>query len=186
DCGDEPLTETSAPGAGFLADVTRAWEAATDPARAAGVRVVHVRSGLVLSRRGGALARLLPVFRAGLGGRLGNGRQWVSWIHVDDLVAAFARALEGDAITGPINAVAPNPVRQRDFAAALGRALRRPAWLPTPAVALRAALGAMADELLLFSQRALPERLAGAGFRWTHGDIGPALESLLRPGTGFG
>jgi uncharacterized protein (TIGR01777 family) len=179
DRADAVLTETSPPGEGFLADVVRAWEAAADPARAAGARVVHVRSGLVLGARGGALGKMLPLFRAGLGGPLGSGRQWVSWIGLADHVRVVVRALEDPNIEGPINAVAPNPVRQKAFAAALGRALRRPAWLPAPPWALRLVLGEMADELLLYSQRAVPARMTSAGFTFLFADIESALAAIL-------
>ena len=182
DRGDEPLEETSGPGRGFLAELARAWEAAAAPARDAGVRVAHPRTGLVLSARGGVLAKLLPPFRLGAGGPLGDGRAWWSWIALSDWLAAIAFALESPALAGAFNAVAPAPIRQADFARVLGRALQRPAFLPMPAVALRAILGReRADQLLLASQRALPRALAAAGFRFGEPELPPLLARLLAP-----
>jgi uncharacterized protein (TIGR01777 family) len=180
DRGDEVLTESSAPGGGFLAHVVRDWEAAAEPARAAGKRVVHVRSGLVMGTQGGALAKMIPLFRFGLGGSLGSGRQWVSWIALADHVRVVMRALEDESLDGPINAVAPNPIPQRAFAQAIGRALRRPAFLPAPRWALRIVLGEMADELLLYSQRAVPARLSAAGHRFAFPEIDSAFAAVLR------
>ena len=176
DRGDEELGEASSPGEGFLADVCRRWEAATAAAREAGVRTVPLRIGMVLAADGGALAKMLPPFRLGAGGPLGSGRQWVSWIALGDLVRVIRRVLEDPAFDGPINAVAPGAVRQRDFARTLGAVLGRPAILPAPAFALRLALGEMADELLLAGQRVVPGRLEASDFdfRW------PSLESALR------
>ena len=159
DRGDTPLDETSDLGSDFLARVAKEWEAATEPAAAAGIRVVPLRFGIVLSREGGALARMLTPFRLGVGGPLGNGRQWMSWIAIDDAVAAVLEALRNEGARGPINAVAPRPVRNAEFAACLGAALGRPALIPAPAFALRALFGEMADVALLASQRALPEAL---------------------------
>jgi hypothetical protein len=178
DRGDDVLDESSGPGSGFLAELARDWEAAAEPAARAGIRVVHLRLGMVLSRDGGALPRLILPFRFGLGGRLGSGRQWVSWIERGDLVAAFALALEASHLSGPVNAVAPNPLPQADFARVLGRALGRPAWLATPAWALRLALGEMAEELILASQRAVPARLLAAGLEFRR----PTLQLALEPG----
>jgi uncharacterized protein len=178
DRGEEVLREESPPGTGFLAEVCRDWEAAADPARRAGIRVVALRTGLVLSPAGGALARLLPVFRLGLGGRLGSGRQYASWIAIDDVVGAILHLLESDAVTGPVNLVAPHPVTNREFTAALGRALRRPALLAVPAWALRIALGETAGELLA-SVRAEPAKLRGAGYAFRHPDVEEALRALL-------
>ncbi|RMG17861.1 MAG: TIGR01777 family protein [Deltaproteobacteria bacterium] len=175
DRGDEVLTEASPPGEGFLAELCQAWEAAGQPAREAGIRVVHPRIGLVLGRGGGALARMLPVFRLGLGGPLGSGRQWMSWIHLDDVVAAIRFALAQEALEGPVNLTAPHPVRNRDFTRLLARQLRRPACLPVPAAALRLGYGEMAEALLLAGQRVHPARLAEAGFNWHH----PRLEAAL-------
>jgi uncharacterized protein (TIGR01777 family) len=179
DRGDEVLSEKSEPGRGFLADVCRGWEAAADPAREAGIRVVHLRIGLVLSRRGGALASMLPLFRLGLGGRLGSGRQFTSWISLEDLANTILFCLDEGGLEGPVNAVAPSPVTNREFTRVLGRVLKRPALLPAPAFALRLVLGRMADELLLASVRAEPAKLLSAGFSFRHGDMEETLRSLL-------
>jgi uncharacterized protein (TIGR01777 family) len=182
DRGDEVLTEDSPPGTGFLAGLGRDWEAAAEPARAAGLRVVHLRFGVVLSARGGALAKLLPVFRAGLGGPLGHGRQWWPWLALDDAVGVARFALARPALSGPVNAVAPGLVTQAEFARTLGRVLGRPAWLPTPAWALRLALGEMADAALLAGARVRPERLLAAGYPFRRGELGAALRAgLARP-----
>lgn len=178
DRGDEILTEESELGSGFLADVARAWESSCDPARAAGLRVVNLRGGIVLSRQGGALARLLTPFRLGLGGRVGSGRQWWSWIAIDDLVRAIRFALEG-SLAGPVNAVSPNPATNAQFAKALGRALGRPAVFPFPAFAAKAMFGEMAEEALLTGQRALPARLLDAGFAFDFPELEPALARAL-------
>ena len=181
DRGDETLTETSAPGTGFLAGLARRWEAAAEPARAAGVRVVHPRIGVVLWPRAGALAKLATPFFFGAGGPLGSGRAWWSWITLPDLLGVLSFALEHDALTGACNVVAPQPVRQRDLARALGHALARPALLPAPAFALRALLGReRADEMLLSSQRVLPAALLTAGFVFGDPELVPALERIYR------
>ena len=177
--GDEELTEGSPLGHDFLADVVRAWEAEAARAASLGVRVVSLRLGIVLSTRGGALAKMLTPFKLGLGGPLGTGRQWMSWIHIDDLIAAILQAMRRDDLSGPINAVAPEPSRNADFTRALGAALRRPAVLPAPAFALRLALGEMADALLLSSQRVGPARLSSAGFVWKHPGLDAALADLV-------
>lgn len=179
DRGDEVLTEDSAAGTGFLADVARAWEAGTTPALAAGIRTATMRFGMVLDPSGGALRRMLLPFRLGLGGRLGNGRQWLGWITRDDLVAALLFAV-GHDLGGPILATTPEPVTNREFTAALGRALHRPAVLPAPAFALRLVFGAMADEVLLASCRVRATRLAAAGFRYAHPSLESALRAMLR------
>ncbi len=179
DRGDEELDEGSAPGSGFLAEVCRQWEAAAEPAREAGIRVVHPRIGVVLSATGGALAKLVPMFRLGLGGPIGSGRQHVSWITLDDLVGAICHVIATGSLSGPVNAVAPEPATNREFARALGRALRRPARLPAPAFALRAMLGPMADELLLASTRVIPRRLVDSGFAFDDPDLEPAFRRLL-------
>jgi uncharacterized protein (TIGR01777 family) len=177
--GDEPLDEESPPGSGFLAEVCREWEAATEPAAKAGIRVVQLRLGMVLASPGGALARMLPMFRVGLGGRLGDGRQYVSWITLDDVVGAIGHVLATDTLQGPVNLVAPRPVTNRQFTAALARVLRRPALLPAPAFALRILLGQMAEELLLASARVVPRRLLDAGYRFRHEELEAALRHVL-------
>lgn len=179
DRGDEILTEASPPGSGFLARLSQAWEEAADPAGAAGIRVVHPRFGVVLSPKGGALARLLPVFRLGLGGRLASGRQWMSVQTLDDTVAAIRHMLTHPGLTGPVNVVCPAPLTNAQFTRELAAALGRPALFRVPAVALRVALGAMADETLLASQRAVPERLLEAGFRFRDPTAGEGLRRLL-------
>lgn len=176
--GDEELTETSPPGTGFLPEVCVAWEAATAPAEQAGVRVVRMRTGLVLSKRGGVLQRMLLPFRLGLGGRLGDGRQWMSWISMRDLIGAYRHALEG-SVSGPVNAVAPAAVRNRDFTAALGRALHRPAFMVVPRTALRVAFGQMADEAILASTHVLPKVLQRDGYIFHHSGLGDALAHEL-------
>lgn len=177
DRGDETLDESSAPGGGFLASVCREWEAATAPAQDAGVRVVHIRTGLVLSPAGGMLQRLLSVFRMGAGGRLGSGRQWMSWIGLLDATRAIRYVLEREDAGGAVNLVGPNPVRNAEFTRTLARVLRRPALFPVPPVALRLVMGtAMTDEALLAGQRARPKRLLDMGFDFR----APTLESALR------
>ena len=176
DRGDELLDEDSPRGAGFLAELAEAWEQACEPARRAGIRTVQLRFGLVLARSGGALQRLLLPFRLGLGGPLGDGRQYWSWIALDDAVEAILFALEHDRLSGPVNAVAPEALTQREFARALARVLRRPAFLPAPAAALRLVLGEMADAMLLSSSRVRPQRLRSEGFAWRC----PGLEGAMR------
>jgi uncharacterized protein (TIGR01777 family) len=178
DRGDEILTEESPPGAGFFAEVCSAWEAAADPARQRGIRVAHVRTSLVLDPRGGALARLLPIFRWGLGAPLGSGRQWWSWVSRADLVAVFRFALEND-VAGPINAASPQPVRCSEFTRTIGRVLGRPTWPPVPRSVLRLLAGEMADAALLASARLDPRRLVGSGFRFRHPALEPALREML-------
>lgn len=177
--GDEELTETSPPGRDFLAEVVKGWEGETMRATGAGIRAVCLRFGMILSARGGALAKMLTPFRLGAGGRLGDGRQWMSWIHISDVVAAIRLAMDRDELEGPLNTVAPEPVRNADFTRTLGRVLRRPALLPAPRFALRLALGEMADALLLSSQRALPARLRQAGHVFRFPTLEPALRDLL-------
>ena len=180
DRGDELLDDSSLPGHGFLADLARQWEAAAYPARSAGARVVHPRMGLVLAAKGGVLERILPMARAGLGGPLGNGRQWWSWISLRDVLALFTRAIESDKLAGPLNVVAPQPIRQGDFARALGRALSRRAILPAPAFALQLMLGReQADELLLASTRVRPSTLERLGFTFQDPELEPALARML-------
>jgi uncharacterized protein len=174
--GDEVLTESSAPGTGFLAEVTREWEAATAPAEAAGIRVVHLRVGVVLSGRGGALTKMLPAFRAGVGGPIGGGRQWLSWVSLEDVLGLVNTALFTPDMRGAVNAVAPEPVRQEEFARTLGRVLSRPAALPLPASAVRTLFGEMGAETVLSGARILPEVARRLGFSFLH----PSLEETLR------
>jgi len=176
--GDEELTEESAAGEGFLADVVREWEAAADPARAAGARVMHFRQGLVLAKDGGALKRMLLPFRLGVGGRIGSGSQWWSWVSLDDVVAAYLHALE-QPLEGVYNLAAPGLVRNRDFVDALGRALHRPTAFPLPGFAVKLAFGEMGEEMLLGGQRVVPERLTETGFAFAHPDVRGALEHVL-------
>lgn len=175
--GDEQLSEGSPPGEGFLAEVVRAWEAAADPAREAGARVVHFRQGIVLAKEGGALARMLLPFRLGVGGRVGSGRQWWSWVARDDVVAAYLYALDRP-LDGVYNLAAP-AVRNREFVDALGAALRRPTVFPLPALAVKLAWGEMGEEILLGGQRVVPERLPEAGFSLSYPEIRGALERSL-------
>lgn len=177
--GQEPLSEEAGAGEGFLAEVCRDWESAADPARQAGIRVVHPRIGMVLSSKGGALNRLLTPFRLGFGGPVGNGLQAVSWIEIDDLVGVIYRMLFDDRLEGPVNATAPAPVANREFARTLGRVLRRPAWAPLPAPLVRLLFGEMGRELLLSSARVLPSRLQASGFRFFSPDLETAFRHAL-------
>jgi uncharacterized protein (TIGR01777 family) len=177
--GDELLTEASAPGSGFIAAVCQQWESAAQPAAEAGIRVVHLRFGVVLGPGPGALTHMTPIFNCGLGGPLGSGRQWMSWISLSDAVDAILFAIDTPALAGPINLTAPNPVTNSEFTAALASQLHRPAILPAPAWALRLALGEIADEALLASTRAVPAKLTAAGFRFTHPTVTRALAAAL-------
>jgi len=179
DRGDEVLDEDSPPGAGFLASVCREWEAATEPASSVGIRVVNLRFGLVLSPKGGALARMLLPFRCGLGGVIGSGRQYMSWVAIDDAVAVILHALMNHSLRGPVNTVAPEAVTSSEFSRMLGRVLRRPTWLPLPAFLLRLILGEMADEVLLASARVVPARLRMSGYQFRLPEVEPALRHLL-------
>lgn len=179
DRGEEKLTETAGKGAGFLADVCAGWEAAAEPLKRAGVRVAHVRIGVVLSEKGGALAKMLPLFRVGLGGKLGNGEQWMSWIALEDLARAILLLLENEKAEGAFNAVAPEPVSNAEFTKTLGRVLKRQTFLDTPKLLLRLMLGEFADAALLASQRAYPQRLKQAGFQFKHPKLEDALRSML-------
>jgi hypothetical protein len=182
DTGAREVDETEPAGAGFLAEVVTAWEEATTVAQKAGVRVCHLRTGVVLSTRGGALGKQLRLFRLGLGGKLGSGRQYTSWISLTDEVAAIRRLLAADGVSGPVNLTAPTPVTNAVFTRELARALHRPAVLTVPPFALRAVLGGFADEGVLAGQRVMPRVLGGAGFPFTHTDIGAALRDLLATG----
>lgn len=177
--GDEILTEQSAPGTGFLAETCVAWEAAADPAREAGLRVSHLRIGVVLARNGGALPPLLLPFRLGLGGRIGNGRQYWSWVALEDVIGAFTYALHKDSVSGPVNVVAPNPSRVSDFVSAVGHVLHRPAMLPLPAFAVRTLLGEMGQALLLDSAKIVPERLEEAGYEFRCPELSTTLARLV-------
>ena len=182
DTADRVTNETGPRGKGFLAGLTEAWEQATAPAEAGGLRVCHIRTGIVLSRRGGALKLQLPLFKAGLGGRLGNGRQYTSWITLDDEVAAIAFLLTAQQVSGPVNLVAPHPVTNREFTAALGEALHRPTFAAVPPFALRLVLDGFADEGLLIGQRLAPTVLTKAGFTFQH----PELPGGIGVGVAFG
>lgn len=179
DRGDETLTEDSQPGEGFFPDVCRAWEAATTPAKEANVRTVNVRIGAVLSPKEGVLGKQLLAFKAGMGAVLGSGRQWVSWITIGDLVGAIHHSLMNEAVSGPVNCVAPNPATNREFTKSLGRVLRRPAffWLPRPLLYLM--LGELADDGLLASVKVIPKKLLDTGFAFDHSGLVPALRFLL-------
>jgi uncharacterized protein len=179
--GDEVLTEDSVPGTGFIPELCLAWEKATQPAVDAGIRVVFLRFGVVLSPESGALAQMLPVFRAGLGGRLGTGRQWISWIVLSDATRAIEFALQTPGLSGPVNLVAPNPVTNLEFTRALGRVLHRPAVLRVPAFALRLAFGEMAPATILESERVLPARLSAAGFHFEYPELEAGLRAVLAP-----
>lgn len=181
--GDEPLTEDSPAGSDFMGRLCADWEAEARCAVGRSCRVVLVRSGLVLDAEGGALPRMLLPFKLFAGGPLGTGAQYMSWIHVDDWVALVSWAIRDAPINGPLNATAPNPVTNHKFAREAGRVLGRPAWLRTPALALRVLLGEMADSLLLGGQRVIPARALELGFRFRYPELGPALESALRPRT---
>jgi uncharacterized protein (TIGR01777 family) len=181
DRGEEDLTEEAPAGSGFLAELCRDWEQEAQRAEEHGVRSVSLRIGVVLAREAGALALMGRLFRLGLGGRLGSGRQWFSWIHADDLVALILTSLDTPDLHGTLNAVAPHPVRNRELTAALGRILARPTWLPAPAFVLRAAMGELSGELLA-SRRVLPTRAQKLGFQWEHPTIDSALSSELRAG----
>jgi uncharacterized protein len=179
DRGAEVLTESSPAGGGFLAEVARRWEAAADPARAAGLRVVHIRNGMVQAAEGGPLTRLLPLFRLGLGGRLGSGRQWWAWIALDDSVGLYRHALLTGDLEGPVNGTAPNPVTNAEYAATLARVLGRPGFLAVPAFAPRLLLGELADELVLASQRVRPVVALASGYAFRFPELEPALRHVL-------
>jgi len=180
DRGDELLNEGSASGRGFLPEVCREWEEASRISTGAGIRSVNMRIGLVLSAHGGALAKMLPAFKLGLGGRLGSGKQWWSWIHVDDIVGAVHHAMQTESLSGPVNLVAPNAVRNAEFTKELASVLRRPGIFPVPEFALRLAFGKQAaEEMLLASQRVQPGKLEASGYRFRFRELRSALEGLL-------
>jgi uncharacterized protein len=176
DRGAEILREDSRPGSGFLPDVCREWEAATKPAADSGIRVVNLRTGLVLSSSGGALPKMLPPFKLGAGGKLGTGQQYMSWIAIDDLVGTIQHALEKNTLSGPVNAVSPHPVTNLEFTKTLGRVLSRPTIFAVPAFTVRLMFGQMGEDLLLASARVEPARLAGSGYVFRY----PLLEGALR------
>jgi uncharacterized protein (TIGR01777 family) len=177
DRGDEPVTEDAPPGDDWLAQVCVAWEREAAAVEELGVRVVRLRTGVALDKGGGALAKMLPFFRLGIGGPVAGGRQYLPWIHVDDLVAMYVSALDGRDWSGPVNAVAPDPPTNREFSRALGRALHRPAFAPVPAFAIRLLYGQMAD-IVLHSRRAIPARARSLGFTYGHPDLDEALRSV--------
>ena len=183
DRGDEVLAESAAPGDGYLADLCRDWEAAAMAAEAHGVRVAVIRTGVVFGRDGRAWKKLHTLFRLGLGGRLSHGRQWMPWIHVDDLRALFLHAAENDGLRGPVNGAAPEPVRNVEFTRQLAATLHRPALFPAPAPALRLVLGEFAS-VLLASQRVVPAALQASGFGFRHPSLAGALDDLNKPATG--
>jgi uncharacterized protein (TIGR01777 family) len=178
--GDEILHEDSASGAGFAAEVCRQWEAATQPAAKAGIRTAQMRFGVVMSAEGGALPKMLTPFRLGLGGRMGNGRQWWPWVSVRDVVGAIQHVLHDESLSGPVNTVAPNPVTNAEFTRILASVLRRPALFPMPAFAVRLIFGEMGEELFLGSQRVEPTKLVASGYEFQHPDLKHALQEILR------
>jgi uncharacterized protein (TIGR01777 family) len=177
--GDEDLDETSRPGTGYLTEICQAWEAETARASELGMRVVSLRTGIVLSTKGGALAQMLLPFKLGLGGPVGSGKQWMSWIHIDDVVGGFQFALQQATLSGVANLTAPRPARNAEFTKALGRALGRPAFLPAPGFALKLIFGEMAQDLLLDGQKVLPRRLESAGYLFQHSELDEALSDVL-------
>ncbi len=179
DRGDETLTEGSKPGTDFLADVAQEWEAEALEAEALGIRVVLARFGIILAREGGALPKMLTPFKLGVGGRLGSGKQWMSWVTLEDVVGALRLTVENSSARGAINFVAPQPLQNLEFTKILAKAIHRPALFPAPAFALRFALGEMADALLLSSQRVLPQILEKTGYQFVHSDLSTALKNLV-------
>jgi uncharacterized protein len=178
--GDEVLTEQSAAGNDFLAGVCKEWEQSTEPAAEKGIRLVKARFGIILDKDGGALAKMLPPFRMGIGGRIGDGKQWMSWIALADVVGALEFVIENRALSGPVNFVAPNPVTNATFTSTLGRILGRPTFLPVPAFGARLAFGEMADALLLSSQRVEPKRLNETAFQFQYANLNDALSKILK------
>jgi uncharacterized protein (TIGR01777 family) len=178
--GEEQLTESAAPGDDFLSELCRDWEAACQPARDAGIRVVNLRIGVVFTAEGGALKKMLTPFKLGLGGKIGSGRQYISWISLDDLSGVFQFALANEQLSSPVNAVTPHPVTNAEFTKTLGRVLGRPTLVPMPAFAARLAFGEMADALLLSSTRVVPQALTQADYHFKYAELEPALRHLLR------
>jgi uncharacterized protein (TIGR01777 family) len=179
DRGNEMLNEQSKPGIGFLPDVCREWEAATKPAINAGIRTVQMRTGVVLSPKGGALGKMLAPFKMGVGGRIGDGQQWMSWIDIQDMIGAIHHMLNSDLLQGPVNMVAPKPVKNAEFAKSLGSVLSRPAILPMPAFAVKLAFGEMGETVLLGSQRVEPAQLVMSGYPFRFSNLRPSLENIL-------
>ncbi len=177
--GTEVMNEKSAAGSGFLAETCVEWEAAAEPARQVGINVVHLRFGIILSPKGGALARMLPPFKLGVGGKIGSGNQYMSWVSITDVVGAVMHVLKSKELKGPLNIVSQQPVTNLEFTKALGRVLSRPTVFPLPAFAARFALGEMADELLLSSNCVIPSRLKASGYVFQHNNIEEALRSML-------
>jgi uncharacterized protein (TIGR01777 family) len=179
--GDEQLTETSNPGFGFLAEVCREWEDAIAPIKAAGVRVVNLRTGVILSPKAGALNKLLPIFKLGGGGIVGDGRQYMSWVSLEDEVGVIEFAITNKTLEGPVNVVSPNPVTNAQFTSILGKVVHRPTLFPLPGFAARIILGEMADELLLASQRCQPTKLLNAGYKFEYPKLEEALSAAIEP-----
>src|SRR3712207_5496509 len=179
DRGSEVLRENSSPGSDFLAEVCKAWEAAADPAREAGSRVVHPRFGIILSPEGGALGTTLPLFKLGGGGRIGSGRQWWSWVALDDVAGAIVHAIEDDSVEGPVNVGSPNPMPNAEYTKVLGKVLNRPTFFAAPTPAIRIIIGGMADALLLASQRMRPAKLEQSGYAFRYPELEGALRHLL-------
>lgn len=180
DRGNEVLNEQSNPGTGFLSDVCREWEAATQGAANAGIRTVQMRTGVVLSAQGGALEKMLPPFRLGVGGRIGDGQQWMSWIDIEDMVGAIHHILKSDLLQGPVNMVAPKPVKNVEFVKTLGSVLSRPAILPMPAFAVKLLFGEMGETVLLGSQRVEPAQLVASGYPFRFSNLRASLENILK------
>lgn len=180
DRGDDVLDEESASGGGFLAGVCREWEKATQPAAQAGIRVVNLRFGPILAREGGMIAKLLPPFKMGVGGKVGSGKQYISWVAIEDVAGAIEFAVENESVRGPLNVVAPNPVTNEEFTKTLGEILSRPTVLTMPAFAARLAFGEMADEMLLVSQRVAPKRLRDVGYEFQYSKLEDALRHVLK------
>ncbi len=179
DRNDEELTESSGAGNDFLSEVCTAWEAATEPLKAKGIRVANIRTGIVLDPKGGALEKLLLPFKLGAGGPIGSGKQWWSWIMLEDLLNIYIYALENDSVSGGVNAVAPNATRNKDFVKALGKAMHRPSFMPLPSFAVKFLLGEMGTALLLTSQHVIPKKLTDAGFTFKYPNLEEGLESIL-------
>ena len=177
--GDEELTEQSSGGTGFLSEVCKAWEAETKPIEAKGVRVANIRTGLVLSPEGGALQKLLLPFKLGVGGKIGSGNQWWSWITLNDLLRVYQYSIENDTVKGAVNVAAPNPDRNSIFVKTLGKVLRRPTIFPLPAFIVKLIFGEMGQELLLDGQKVMPKKLAESGFQFEQTELEPALKSML-------